>query len=59
MVGTIGIGKVRPYIFLGDAALTTAILDRPRHQSVLAEFRGKSYRLNEAASRLAKPSANE
>jgi DNA replication protein DnaC len=40
--------------YLGDAALTTAILDRLLHRSVLAEFRGKSYRLKEAASRLAK-----
>lgn len=45
--------------FLGDAALTTAILDRLLHRSVLVEFRGKSYRLKEAASRLAKGSANE
>ncbi|MBI4985631.1 MAG: ATP-binding protein [Rhodocyclales bacterium] len=45
--------------FLGDAALTTAILDRLLHRSVLAEFRGKSYRLKEAASRLAKGSASE
>ncbi|MBK7237475.1 MAG: ATP-binding protein [Sterolibacteriaceae bacterium] len=34
--------------------LTTAILDRLLHRSVLLEFRGKSYRLKEAASRLAK-----
>ena len=40
--------------YLGDAALTSAILDRLLHRSVLAEFRGKSYRLKEAASRLAK-----
>ena len=45
--------------FLGDSALTTAILDRLLHRSVLVEFRGKSYRLKEAASRLAKGSANE
>lgn len=43
--------------FLGDAALTTAILDRLLHRSVLVEFLGKSYRLKEAASRLAKGSA--
>ena len=40
--------------YLGDATLTTAILDRLMHRSVLAEFRGKSYRLKEAASRLVK-----
>lgn len=45
--------------FLGDAALTTAILDRLLHRSVLVEFRGKSYRLKEAASRLAKGAASE
>lgn len=39
--------------FLGDAALATAILDRLLHRSVLVEFRGKSYRLKEAANRLA------
>ena len=40
--------------YLGDATLTTAILDRLMHRSVLVEFRGKSYRLKEAASRLVK-----
>ena len=45
--------------FLGDAALTTAILDRLLHRSVLVEFRGKSYRLREAATRLAKGSVTE
>lgn len=39
--------------FLGDAALATAILDRLLHRSVLVEFQGKSYRLKEAANRLA------
>lgn len=45
--------------FLGDAALTTAILDRLLHRSVPLEFRGKSYRLKEAASRLAKTTHSE
>lgn len=45
--------------FLGDAALTTAILDRLLHRSVIVEFRGKSYRLKEAASRLAKDAVSE
>lgn len=40
--------------YLGDAALTTAILDRLMHRAVLVEFAGKSYRLKEAVSRLAK-----
>src|ERR1700674_224488 len=45
--------------YLGDAALTTAILDRLMHRSVLAEFRGKSYRLKEAANRLVKGNDSE
>ena len=45
--------------YLGDAALATAILDRLLHRSVLLEFRGKSYRLKEAASRLAKATRSE
>ncbi|HEX8013069.1 MAG TPA: ATP-binding protein [Casimicrobiaceae bacterium] len=40
--------------YLGDAAQATAILDRLMHRSVLVEFRGKSYRLKEAAGRLVK-----
>ena len=45
--------------FLGDAALATAILDRLLHRSVLLEFKGRSYRLKEAANRLAKPTHSE
>lgn len=45
--------------FLGDAALATAILDRLLHRSVLVEFRGKSYRLKEAANRLARTTHSE
>jgi DNA replication protein DnaC len=45
--------------FLGDAALTTAILDRLMHRSVLVEFNGRSYRLKEAANRLAKGDRSE
>jgi DNA replication protein DnaC len=45
--------------FLGDAPLATAILDRLLHRSVLVEFRGKSYRLKEAASRLARTTHSE
>ncbi len=40
--------------YLGDAALATTILDRLMHRSVLVEFKGRSYRLKEAASRLAR-----
>lgn len=39
--------------YLGDAALTTTILDRLMHRSVLLEFKGRSYRLKQAAARLA------
>jgi DNA replication protein DnaC len=45
--------------FLGDATLTTAILDRLLHCSVRVECRGKSYRLREAATRLAEGSVTE
>ena len=45
--------------YLGDATLTTAILDRLLHRSVLVEFRGKSYRLNQAANRLANANPSE
>ena len=45
--------------YLGDAALSNAILDRLMHRSVLVEFKGKSYRLKEAASRLAKAATSE
>jgi DNA replication protein DnaC len=44
---------------LGDAALTTAILDRLMHRSVLVEFHGRSYRLKEAACRLGKHGGSE
>ena len=37
--------------YLGDAALATTILDRLMHRSVLAEFKGRSYRLQQAMSR--------
>jgi DNA replication protein DnaC len=45
--------------YLGDAAQTTTILDRLMHRSVLVEFRGRSYRLKEAASRLVKGNRSE
>ena len=37
--------------YLGDAALATTILDRLMHRSVLAEFKGRSYRLKQAMTR--------
>jgi DNA replication protein DnaC len=40
------------HLCLGDTALTTAILDRLMHRSVLVKFQGRSYRLKEAAARL-------
>ena len=43
---------------LGDAALTTAILDRLMHRSIPVEFRGRSYRLKEASTRLVNAEAS-
>ena len=39
--------------YLGDNTMATTILDRLMHRSHLLEFEGKSYRLKEAASRIA------
>jgi DNA replication protein DnaC len=39
--------------YLKDTTMATTILDRLMHRCVMLEFEGKSYRLKEAASRLA------
>lgn len=39
--------------YLGDATMATTILDRLMHRCTMLEFAGKSYRLKEAAQRLA------
>jgi len=39
------------HLCLGDTALTTAILDRLMHRSVLVKFQGRSYRLKQASAR--------
>jgi len=39
--------------YLGDATMGTTILDRMMHRAVMLEFEGRSYRLKEAAARLA------
>ena len=39
--------------YLGDATMATTILDRLMHRAAMLEFEGNSYRLKEAASRLA------
>lgn len=39
--------------YLGDNTMRTTILDRLMHRSTLLEFEGKSYRLQEAATRIA------
>ena len=39
--------------YLGDATMATTILDRLMHRCTMLEFEGKSYRLKEAAQRLA------
>ena len=40
--------------YLGDNTMATTILDRLMHRSHLLEFEGKSYRLKEAAEKLAR-----
>jgi DNA replication protein DnaC len=42
--------------YLGDATMGTTILDRLMHRATMLEFEGKSFRLKEAAARLAVPS---
>lgn len=39
--------------YLGDTTMATTILDRLMHRCMMLEFEGKSYRLKEAAARLA------
>jgi DNA replication protein DnaC len=39
--------------YLGDATMASTILDRLMHRCVMLEFEGKSYRLKEAAARIA------
>ncbi len=39
--------------YLGDATMATTILDRLMHRCAMLEFEGKSYRLKEAALRIA------
>jgi len=45
--------------YLGDNALAVAIIDRLLHRGKLLKFEGKSYRLKEAAFRLAKSNPTE
>ncbi len=45
--------------YLGDNTMSGTILDRLMHRSVLLEFEGKSYRLKEAAARLARDSTDD
>ena len=42
-----------PELQSDDATMGTTILDRLMHRAVMLEFEGKSYRLKEAAARLA------
>jgi DNA replication protein DnaC len=39
--------------YLGDATMATTILDRLIRRCTMLEFEGKSYRLKEAAARIA------
>ena len=45
--------------YLGDNTMSGTILDRLMHRSVLLEFEGKSYRLKEAAARIARDSTDD
>ena len=45
--------------YLGDNTMTGTILDRLMHRSVMLEFEGKSYRLNEAAARLVREGTDD
>jgi len=45
--------------YLGDATMATTILDRMMHRAAMLEFEGKSYRLKEAAARLAVNTSND
>jgi DNA replication protein DnaC len=39
--------------YLGDVTMASTILDRLMHRTAMLEFEGKSYRLKEAAARIA------
>jgi DNA replication protein DnaC len=39
--------------YLGDATMATTIFDRLMHRATMLEFEGRSYRLKEAAARIA------
>ena len=43
--------------YLGDNTMATTILDRLMHRSQQLEFEGKSYRLNQATTRLLQSSS--
>jgi len=45
--------------YLGDATMATTILDRLMHRAAMLEFEGKSYRLKEAAARIALQPSND
>ena len=45
--------------YLGDITTGTTILDRLLHRSTLLEFEGRSYRLKEAAARMARDTSND
>jgi len=44
--------------YLGDNTMSTTILDRLMHRSAMLQFEGKSYRLKEAAARIARDTSN-
>ena len=44
--------------YLGDATMGSTILDRLMHRCSMLDFEGRSYRLKEAAARMAAPAPN-
>ena len=45
--------------YLGDNTTATTILDRLMHHAAMLEFEGKSYRLKEAAARIARGTSHD
>lgn len=45
--------------YLGDSTMASTILDRLMHHAAMLEFEGKSYRLKEAAARIARDTSHD
>lgn len=63
IIGKPGTGKNRVIQdwgkYLGDNTMATTILDRLMHRAAMLEFEGKSYRLKEAAARIARDTSHD